>query len=67
VSATNVCAVLGCGRIAPTTYIAAEDGELAGWAWKRGDALHFCWPHARNLYRGRDPLWEDGMPSGVRG
>jgi hypothetical protein len=56
-----MCAVLGCGRFAATTFIAAEDGELAGWVWRTGDDLHFCWPHARDLYWDRDPLWEHGL------
>jgi hypothetical protein len=55
-----VCAVLGCGRIAATTYVAAEAGELAGWSWVVGEEIHFCWPHARELYHDRDPLWGDG-------
>jgi hypothetical protein len=51
------CIVPGCGERARAAYIAAEDGDLAGYTWRRGDFIDLCWPHASMLYQARDPLW----------
>jgi hypothetical protein len=51
------CVVLGCGERARAAYLAAADGELAGFAWRTGDFIDLCWPHASLLYEGHDPMW----------
>lgn len=51
------CVVLGCGERARAAYIAAEDGELAGFAWKRGDFIDLCMAHSSDVRRDTDPFW----------
>jgi hypothetical protein len=50
------CDAAGCEGRAQTTFVAREDGELGGRHWQAGDALHYCWPHARKIYNDKDPL-----------
>lgn len=57
----HYCAVITCGQPSQTIFIAAEDGELAGWTVKKGDEVRFCWAHARAIYQDRDPLWDGAL------
>jgi len=52
------CDAAGCSDPAPTTFTAMENGPLGGREWNTGDVIHYCWPHAQRLYRGKDPLDE---------
>lgn len=44
------CIAPDCTAEAATAFVAAEDGRLAGRDWERGDILHFCIPHAMDVY-----------------
>ena len=52
----DVCDTVGCFRPSETVFFATEPGMLAGKVWDVGDAVKFCWPCARHVYAGTDPL-----------
>lgn len=55
------CVVPGCTEKAPTVFVAAENGRLASRAWRKGDAIRLCPPHAHDVYRAQGAFGVDQL------
>lgn len=64
--ARPLCVVPGCVDKARMEFYAAEDGRLAGRAWRRGDPIKVCSEHGLDVYRAQGVYGVDQLAAWLR-